>query len=193
MALDSTYVKAHRSPPAPEKSVARSGHRHIRGSRSTKLHLIADLLGRPIVLRLTRTSCRRSRRPGPDGGCRSVPPTDRQPRLRRRSVPRQLARSRRHPGHPRPQQPNRPDPPRRRRYRERWRIEATIGRLKDFRRVATRYDKLARTFPRHRHHRRDLRVLAVIKRQTLSGLRRYSRSNLAVGSGGRYVCRSIDH
>jgi len=33
-----------------------------------------------------------------------------------------------------------------RRYRERWRIEATIGRLKDFRRVATRYDKLARTF-----------------------------------------------
>jgi transposase len=34
----------------------------------------------------------------------------------------------------------------RRRYRDRWRIEATIGRLKDFRRVATRYDKLARTF-----------------------------------------------
>lgn len=32
------------------------------------------------------------------------------------------------------------------RYRERWRVEATIGRLKDFRRVATRYDKLARTF-----------------------------------------------
>jgi transposase len=34
----------------------------------------------------------------------------------------------------------------RRRYRERWRIEAAIGRLKDFRRVATRYDKLARNF-----------------------------------------------
>lgn len=32
----------------------------------------------------------------------------------------------------------------RQRYRDRWRIEATIGRLKDFRRVATRYDKLAR-------------------------------------------------
>jgi len=27
-----------------------------------------------------------------------------------------------------------------RRYRERWRIEATVCRLKDFRRVATRYD-----------------------------------------------------
>ena len=29
------------------------------------------------------------------------------------------------------------------RYRQRWRIEAAFGRLKDFRRVATRYDKLA--------------------------------------------------
>ena len=33
-----------------------------------------------------------------------------------------------------------------RRYRDRWRIEASIGRLKDFRRVATRYDKLARNY-----------------------------------------------
>lgn len=30
-----------------------------------------------------------------------------------------------------------------RRYQERWRIEATFNRLKDFRRIATRYDKLA--------------------------------------------------
>jgi transposase len=29
------------------------------------------------------------------------------------------------------------------RYRDRWRIEAAFCRLKDFRRVATRYDKLA--------------------------------------------------
>ena len=34
----------------------------------------------------------------------------------------------------------------RRRYRERWRIEATFHRLKDFRRIATRYDKLARNY-----------------------------------------------
>lgn len=31
----------------------------------------------------------------------------------------------------------------RRRYRERWRIKATFCRLKEFRRIATRYDKLA--------------------------------------------------
>jgi len=33
-----------------------------------------------------------------------------------------------------------------RRYRERWRIEATFCRLKDFRCIATRYDKLARDY-----------------------------------------------
>ncbi len=30
-----------------------------------------------------------------------------------------------------------------RRYRDRWRVEAAFCRLKDFRRIATRYDKLA--------------------------------------------------
>ncbi|KNY23846.1 transposase [Methylobacterium sp. ARG-1] len=33
-----------------------------------------------------------------------------------------------------------------RRYHERWRIEATFNRLKDVRRVATCYDKLARNY-----------------------------------------------
>lgn len=33
-----------------------------------------------------------------------------------------------------------------RRYRDRWRVEAMFCRVKDFRRVATRYDKLARNF-----------------------------------------------
>ena len=33
-----------------------------------------------------------------------------------------------------------------RRYKDRWRIEAMFSRLKDFRRVATRYDKLAANF-----------------------------------------------
>jgi transposase len=34
----------------------------------------------------------------------------------------------------------------RQRYRDRWRIEAAFCRLKDFRRVATRYDKLAANY-----------------------------------------------
>ncbi|SFM98632.1 Transposase DDE domain-containing protein [Methylobacterium pseudosasicola] len=33
-----------------------------------------------------------------------------------------------------------------RRYSERWRIEATFNRVKDFRRIATCYDKLARNY-----------------------------------------------
>ena len=32
------------------------------------------------------------------------------------------------------------------RYKDRWRIEAAFCRLKDFRRVATRYDKLAANY-----------------------------------------------
>ena len=32
------------------------------------------------------------------------------------------------------------------RYKDRWRAEAVFCRLKDFRRVATRYDKLARNY-----------------------------------------------
>ena len=31
-------------------------------------------------------------------------------------------------------------------YKLRWRIEAAFNRIKDFRRVATRYDKLARNY-----------------------------------------------
>jgi putative transposase len=31
-------------------------------------------------------------------------------------------------------------------YKLRWRIESAFNRLKDFRRVATRYDKLARNY-----------------------------------------------
>lgn len=33
-----------------------------------------------------------------------------------------------------------------RRYRDRWRIEAVFCRIKDFRRIATCYDELARNF-----------------------------------------------
>jgi len=32
------------------------------------------------------------------------------------------------------------------RYKDRWMVEAAFCRLKDFRRIATRYDKLARNF-----------------------------------------------
>jgi transposase len=47
--------------------------------------------------------------------------------------------------------PNRPNRKRpfsfsKRLYKLRWRIESAFNRLKDFRRIATRYDKLARNY-----------------------------------------------
>ncbi len=47
--------------------------------------------------------------------------------------------------------PNRPNRIRlfafnKRLYKLRWRIESAFNRLKDFRRIATRYDKLARNY-----------------------------------------------
>ncbi len=41
---------------------------------------------------------------------------------------------------------NRPFPFSKKLYRLRWHIEAAFNRLKDFRRIATRYDKLARNY-----------------------------------------------
>ena len=41
---------------------------------------------------------------------------------------------------------NRPFPFSKRLYKLRWRIESAFNRLKDYRRIATRYDKLARNF-----------------------------------------------
>jgi transposase len=41
---------------------------------------------------------------------------------------------------------NQPFPFSKRLYKLRWRIEAAFNRLKDFRRIATRYDKLARNY-----------------------------------------------
>jgi transposase len=43
-------------------------------------------------------------------------------------------------------QPRQPDPVRPVAYRQRNLIERMFGRLKDFRRIATRYDKLVRNF-----------------------------------------------
>jgi hypothetical protein len=52
VALDSTYVKAHRSAAGAQKKAPQDQAIGVsRGGRCTKLHLIAALLGRPIVLR----------------------------------------------------------------------------------------------------------------------------------------------
>jgi transposase len=119
-----------------------------RGGQTTKIHALVDVLGRPGVLLLTPgnasdvTTARAvlADAPGPirrlaaDRGYdadwlrtelrgKSITPVISGTRARKRKI--------RHDW---------------RRYRERWRIEAAFCRLKDFRRIATRYDKLARNF-----------------------------------------------
>lgn len=118
-----------------------------RGGRSSKIHLATDLLGRPIAIHLTAGqhsdiksvdallatigSCKRFladraydadalRKKLRDNGTKPVIPGKKNRKVKIRHDTEA--------------------------YKQRWRVEAAFCRLKDFRRVATRYDKLARTF-----------------------------------------------
>lgn len=118
-----------------------------RGGQTTKIHVLTDLLGRPAVIRLTAGNVSDVRAvdellaaAGPihrliadkgydaDGLRRALKAAGTSP-----VIPGRINRKR----------PIRYD---KARYRDRWRIEAAFCRLKDFRRIATRYDKLARNF-----------------------------------------------
>jgi transposase len=119
-----------------------------RGGQTTKVHLITDVVGRPAVIHLTAGNASdvtvapqviaaipgRLRRLIADRGYDADPlrgnlraagtaPVIPGRRTRRQPVQYDLSR-----------------------YKDRWRIEAAFCRLKDFRRVATRYDKLAANF-----------------------------------------------
>ena len=116
--------------------------------QTTKVHLLADVLGRPAVVHLT---------PGNAGDVRTAPEV-------LAAVPGRLKRLIADRGYdanhlrsdlkaagttpiiPGTRSRKRPIRHDKRRYRDRWRIEATFCRLKDFRRIATRYDKLAANF-----------------------------------------------
>ena len=119
-----------------------------RGGRTTKVHLVTDVVGRPAVIHLT---------PGNTSDIKSAPELlARVPgRLRRLVADRgydadDLRRDLRSAGAT-PVIPGRRTRKRTirhdaKRYKDRWRIEAAFCRLKDFRRIATRYDKLAANF-----------------------------------------------
>ena len=118
------------------------------GGQTTKVHILTDVLGRPAVIYLTPGNASdvtaapdvlaavpgRLRRLVADRGydadalrrelrARSTKPVIPGRRCRKRAIRHDKTR-----------------------YRDRWRIEAAICRLKDFRRVGTRYDKLAANF-----------------------------------------------
>ena len=118
-----------------------------RGGRNTKIHAIADAKGRLLSILLT------------GGQAHDCPPA---PRLIRRTKPaRKLLGDKAYDSAPLrqwlkdrdtravvPNKSNRKQPFSfdRKSYKQRHRIENAFCRLKDFRRIATRYDKLARNF-----------------------------------------------
>ena len=127
-----------------------------RGGRSTKIHIATDLLGRPIAIHLTAGQHSDIRSIGAllakTGACKRLfgDPTYNADALRRTlrdtgTKPVTSGKNNRRFNIRYDKQA----------YKQRWRVEAAIGWLNDFRWVATRYDKLARTF-------RDTVALATI-------------------------------
>ncbi len=118
-----------------------------RGGRTTKIHALVDLLGRPLRLALT---------PGNTSDIKGIDLlVDATVRMKRVIADRgydanrlraQLREQGTIPVIPGRRNRKRPIQYDERRYKDRWRVEAMFCRLKDFRRVATRYDKLARNF-----------------------------------------------
>ena len=118
-----------------------------RGGRNTKIHALADAKGRLIAILLTA------------GQAHDCPVAERL--IRRVRAPDRLLADRAYDSAElreeldergtKPVIPNRcnrkkPFSFSKRLYKLRWRIENAFNRLKDFRRVATRYDKLARNY-----------------------------------------------
>jgi transposase len=118
-----------------------------RGGRNTKIHALADAKGRLIAILLTGGEAH----DGPVAErliCRVDPPKC---MLGDKAYDSAELREELDEQGTRPVIPNRSNrkqPYRfsKRRYKLRWRIEAAFNRLKDFRRIATRYDKLARNY-----------------------------------------------
>src|SRR5262249_26156970 len=161
--IDSTHVKAHRSAAGgkggsrsrllaarAEGVTRRFTHSQILGSelrRNTKIHALADTKGRLIAILLT------------GGEAHDCPVAE---RLIDRVEPAELMlgdkaydsnelRDQLDQRGTKPVIPNRtnrncPFPFSKHLYKLRWRIESAFNRPKDFRRVATRYDKLARNY-----------------------------------------------
>ena len=118
-----------------------------RGGRNTKIHALADAKGRLIAILLTGGEAhdcpvaeRLIRRVKPPSGCSATRPTT-APNCATNWIERGT----------KPVIPNRSNRKQpfsfsKRLYKLRWRIESAFNRLKDFRRIATRYDRLARNY-----------------------------------------------
>ena len=118
-----------------------------RGGRNTKIHALADAKGRLIAILLTGGEAhdcpvaerliRRVQRPKRMLGDKAYDSAELREELDEQGTKSVI-----------PNRSNRKQPFSfsKRLYKLRWRIEAAFNRLKDFRRIATRYDRLARNY-----------------------------------------------
>ena len=118
-----------------------------RGGRNTKIHALADAKGRLIAILLTGGEAHDC--PIAERLIRRVRPAKRM--LGDKAYDSAELREELHERGTKPVIPNRSNRKQpfrfsKRLYKLRWRIEAAFNRLKDFRRVATRYDRLARNY-----------------------------------------------
>ena len=138
----STSLGGRRKRGEQKQAVGRS-----RGGRNTKIHALADAKGRLIAILLT------------GGEAHDYPIAKRL--IRRVKPPRHMLGDTAYDGDElreelgqrgtKPVIPNRSNRKRpfsfnKRLYKLRWRVESAFNRLKDFRRIATRYDRLARNY-----------------------------------------------
>ena len=145
--IDSTHIKAHRSAVGGKGGEKKQAVGRSRGGRNTKIHALADAKGRLIAILLT------------GGQAHDCPAAERL--IRRVKKPKRMhgdkaydsakLREELDENGTKPVIPNRSNRKQpfsfsKRLYKLRWRIEAAFNRLKDFRRIATRYDKLARNY-----------------------------------------------
>lgn len=146
--IDATYLKAHRTASSLRlKKWARTSDWANQGGMNTKLHAVTDVSGRPI--RFFMTAGQVSDYTGAKALLSSLPAADWmiadrgydtnwfRDALKDKGIRPCI------PGRKSRDKPVRHD---KRRYKRRNRIEIMFGRLKDWRRVATRYDRCPKVF-----------------------------------------------
>jgi transposase len=160
--IDSSAVKAHRSAAGGKGGERNQAVGRSRGGRTTKIHALTDRQGRPIAFLLTG---------GQVADCAAGATL-----LKELPAARMLHGDKGYDSDAIRRQieatgvtPNIPPKSNRRwkpcfspaLYRDRNAIERMFCRLKDFRRVATRYDRLCDKLPRRRPHRSDRQLLVM--------------------------------
>ena len=149
---DTQMIELHTRQSAPLGSGRKRGEQkqavgRSRGGRNTKIHALADAKGRLIAILLTGGEAHDC--PVAERLIRRVKPAKRM--LGDKAYDSAELREELDERGTKPVIPNRcnrkqPFSFSKRLYKLRWRIESAFNRLKDFRRIATRYDRLARNY-----------------------------------------------